>query len=53
MTVADITPYLIELERKGYNGNIILSYRNGEICSRVTKEITETVQTTEKGNHRK
>jgi hypothetical protein len=43
MTVADLSDYLIGLERKKFTGQVILNYYNGSISAKVDKKVTDVI----------
>jgi len=43
MTIADLTSYLISLERQGYTGQVTLNFHKGSVSKKVTRKISEEV----------
>jgi len=44
MKISDITAYLIQLERKGFTGQVSLNFHNGNVCARISKKETILVK---------
>ena len=41
MTVSDITPYLIELERRGFTGEVRIQFHKGKVSKKLSKVVEE------------
>lgn len=47
MTIADITSYLISLERSGFSGDLTLVFNDGKVSKRAWKKSFEYIETQE------